>query len=61
VIYAVTDVVEDRVVLDGNHPLAGIAIEFRCKIRDVRAATPREIAAGRAADPGELRIRVADA
>jgi FKBP-type peptidyl-prolyl cis-trans isomerase SlyD len=61
VIYAVTDIAEDRVVLDGNHPLAGIAIEFRCKVRDVRAATPREIADGHAAEPDELCIRVADA
>jgi FKBP-type peptidyl-prolyl cis-trans isomerase SlyD len=61
VIYAVTDLAEDRVVLDGNHPLAGIAIEFRCTVRDVRAATPREIADGHAAAPDELRLRVADA
>jgi FKBP-type peptidyl-prolyl cis-trans isomerase SlyD len=61
VIYAVTDIAEDRVVLDGNHPLAGIAIEFRLTVRDVRAATPREIADGRAAVPDELGIRVADA
>ena len=60
VIYAVTDIAADRVVLDGNHPLAGIAIEFRCKIRNVRAATPREIEDGHAAEPDELRVRVAD-
>jgi len=60
VIYAVTDIAEDRVVLDGNHPLAGIAIEFRCKVRDVRRATPREIEDGGAAEPDELRIRVAN-
>ncbi len=60
VIYAVTDIAGDRVVLDGNHPLAGIAIEFRCKVRDVRAATAREIAAGHAAEPGELQVRVAE-
>jgi FKBP-type peptidyl-prolyl cis-trans isomerase SlyD len=61
VIYAVTDIADDRVVLDGNHPLAGIAIEFRGTVRDVRAATPGEIADGHAAEPGELRLRVADA
>jgi FKBP-type peptidyl-prolyl cis-trans isomerase SlyD len=60
VIYAVTDIAEDRVVLDGNHPLAGIAVEFRCKVRGVRAATTREIEDGHAAEPGELRLRVAD-
>jgi FKBP-type peptidyl-prolyl cis-trans isomerase SlyD len=60
VIYTVTDVAGDRVVLDGNHPLAGIAVEFRCRVRDVRAATAREIEEGGAAEPGELRLRVAD-
>jgi FKBP-type peptidyl-prolyl cis-trans isomerase SlyD len=61
VIYAVTDIADDRVVLDGNHPLAGIAVEFRCKVREVRAATAREIEDGHAAEPDELRVRVADA
>jgi len=60
VIYTVTDIAGDRVVLDGNHPLAGIAVEFRCTVREVRAATPREVAAGRAAAPGELTLRVGD-
>jgi FKBP-type peptidyl-prolyl cis-trans isomerase SlyD len=60
VIYAVTDIAEGRVVLDGNHPLAGIAIEFRCKVRDVRAATAREIEDGHAAELDDLRICVAD-
>ena len=27
-IYTVTDVAEDKVVLDGNHPLAGMALRF---------------------------------
>jgi FKBP-type peptidyl-prolyl cis-trans isomerase SlyD len=61
VIYAVTDIADGRVVLDGNHPLAGIAVEFRCKVREVRAATAREIADGHAAEPDELRVRVAGA
>jgi FKBP-type peptidyl-prolyl cis-trans isomerase SlyD len=61
VIYTVTDVAGDKVVLDGNHPLAGIAIEFRAKVREVRGATVDEIAAGRVEDPGAFRLRVADA
>lgn len=59
VIYTVTDIAGDRVVLDGNHPLAGIAVEFRCAVRGVRVATAREIEAGTAAAPSELRLRVA--
>ena len=61
VIYTVTDVAGDTVVLDGNHPLAGIAIEFRATVREVRGATADEIEAGHAEDPGAFRLRVADA
>ena len=60
VIYTVTDVAGDKVVLDGNHPLAGIAIEFRATVREVRGATADELEAGHADDPGALRFRVAD-
>jgi FKBP-type peptidyl-prolyl cis-trans isomerase SlyD len=60
VIYTVTDVAGDKVVLDGNHPLAGIAIEFRATVREVRGATVDELEAGHADDPGALRFRVAD-
>jgi FKBP-type peptidyl-prolyl cis-trans isomerase SlyD len=59
VIYTVTDVADDKVVLDGNHPLAGIAIEFRATVREVRGATADELEAGCADDPGALRFRVA--
>ena len=30
--------------LDGNHPLAGKALRFACKVTEVRAATAEEIA-----------------
>jgi len=59
VIYSVTDIADERVVLDGNHPLAGIAIEFRCTVRDVRPAVAREIAEGHAEEAGELRLGIA--
>ena len=42
-IYTVTEVYPDHVVLDGNHPLAGIALRLELK---VRAATAGEIEAG---------------
>ncbi len=61
VIYTVTDIAGDKVVLDGNHPLAGIAIEFRATVREVRGATADEIEAGHTDDPGALRFRIADA
>lgn len=44
VIYTVTEVYDSHVVLDGNHPLAGIALRLLLKVRDVREATPEEIA-----------------
>lgn len=45
-IFTVTDIADDKVVLDGNHPLAGIALRFALKVADVRAATPEEIEHG---------------
>ena len=46
VIYVVTEVYPTHVVLDGNHPLAGVAIRLDIKVHDVREATPEEIEAG---------------
>ncbi len=34
-VYVVTDVAEDKVVLDGNHPLAGMALRFALTVKDV--------------------------
>ena len=38
------DIADDKVVLDGNHPLAGIALRFALNVADVRVATDEEIA-----------------
>jgi FKBP-type peptidyl-prolyl cis-trans isomerase SlyD len=45
-IYRVTDIANDKVVLDANHPLAGIALVFTCSVTDVRPASAEEIAHG---------------
>jgi FKBP-type peptidyl-prolyl cis-trans isomerase SlyD len=45
-IYTVTDIADDQVVLDGNHPLAGMALKFACTVVTVRAATDGEIERG---------------
>ncbi|MGZ8259116.1 MAG: FKBP-type peptidyl-prolyl cis-trans isomerase [Caldimonas sp.] len=45
-VYTVTEVYPDHVVLDGNHPLAGIALRLSLVVRDVREATEDEIEAG---------------
>jgi FKBP-type peptidyl-prolyl cis-trans isomerase SlyD len=48
-VYVVTDLAEDKVVLDGNHPLAGLALNVECKVLAVRAATEDELRRGEAA------------
>ena len=45
-IYTVTEVAQDKVVVDGNHPLAGQTLNFSCTVIEVRAATPEEITHG---------------
>jgi FKBP-type peptidyl-prolyl cis-trans isomerase SlyD len=45
-VYTVTDVAEDKVVVDGNHPLAGKALDFNCTVAAVRAATQEEMSHG---------------
>jgi FKBP-type peptidyl-prolyl cis-trans isomerase SlyD len=45
-LYIVTDVAAGKVVLDGNHPLAGMALRFSLQILSIRAASPEEIARG---------------
>ena len=50
-IYTVTEVYPGHVVLDGNHPLAGIALRLDLVVRDVRAATEAEIEAGSVGQP----------
>jgi FKBP-type peptidyl-prolyl cis-trans isomerase SlyD len=49
-IYMVTDIAGDQVVLDGNHPLAGMALNFACTVVAVREATGGEIERGYADD-----------
>ncbi|CAH0444731.1 FKBP-type peptidyl-prolyl cis-trans isomerase SlyD [Ralstonia syzygii subsp. syzygii] len=58
IIYTVTDVAEDKVVLDGNHPLAGMALRFELRVTDVREATAEEIEHGHV--HGENGLEVAD-
>jgi FKBP-type peptidyl-prolyl cis-trans isomerase SlyD len=45
-IYTVTEIYPEHVVLDGNHPLAGIAIRLAIKVESVRDATEDEIGQG---------------
>ncbi len=44
--YVVTDIYPEHVVLDGNHPLSGIALRLSLKVESMRQATADEQAAG---------------
>ncbi|MEP6998517.1 MAG: peptidylprolyl isomerase [Betaproteobacteria bacterium] len=46
IVYTVTDIAEGKVVVDGNHPLAGKCLRFDCTVIDVRPATSEELAHG---------------
>lgn len=38
----ITDVTENEIVLDGNHPLAGVELHFTVRITDIALEDPRE-------------------
>lgn len=42
----IIDETEDEVVVDGNHPLAGVTLHFSVEVLEVREATEDEIAHG---------------
>lgn len=43
ILYTVTDIADDKVVLDGNHPAAGERLIYSGKITDVRLASKQEL------------------
>jgi FKBP-type peptidyl-prolyl cis-trans isomerase SlyD len=45
-LYFVSDIYPDHVVMDGNHPLAGIALRIRLKVHAVREALADEVGRG---------------
>jgi FKBP-type peptidyl-prolyl cis-trans isomerase SlyD len=55
-IYTVTEVYPEHVVLDGNHPLAGIALQLAVTVRGVRAATADEIEHQSVDDEGPVSL-----
>jgi FKBP-type peptidyl-prolyl cis-trans isomerase SlyD len=54
-LYTVTDIYPEHVVLDGNHPLAGIALRLTLHVHRVREATEEEIGSG-SAGTGFFRV-----
>jgi FKBP-type peptidyl-prolyl cis-trans isomerase SlyD len=51
-IYTVTSIADDKIVVDANHPLAGKTVQFNCTITDVRPATQEELHHGHVHGPG---------
>jgi FKBP-type peptidyl-prolyl cis-trans isomerase SlyD len=47
-VYTVTDIADDKVIVDGNHPLAGMTLRFDCTVTAVRPATAEELSHGHA-------------
>ena len=44
-VYTITEIYPSHVVLDGNHPLAGIGLQLAVTVCEVREATEDEVAA----------------
>ena len=51
-LYTITDIADGKVVVDGNHPLAGVSLIFDVTIAEVRAATSEELTHGHVHGPG---------
>ena len=51
-VFRVTELSDTEATLDANHPLAGRTVEMHCEVKEVRAATPEEIAHGHVHSPG---------
>ncbi len=52
IVVTVTDVEGDDITVDGNHPLAGVNLNFGVKVVDVREASQEEIDHGHVHGPG---------
>lgn len=51
IIYRITDIADGKVVVDGNHPLAGVALLFDIKVQEIRKATEEELSHGHVHGP----------
>lgn len=39
----VIEVLDNEVILDGNHPMAGLTLNFEVEVKEIRDATPEEL------------------
>lgn len=53
-VVTILEVGEEEVVIDGNHPLAGMRLNFDVDIQEVRDATEEETSHGHAHGPGSV-------
>lgn len=51
-VFTVKEVKDGKVLLDGNHPLAGVTLHFDVEVTAVREATPEELSHGHVHGPG---------
>ncbi len=51
-VMTIVDLSDETVVLDGNHPLAGMTLNFAIQVRNIREATQEEISHGHVHGPG---------
>jgi len=56
VLYTISEIYPEQVVLDGNHPLAGIALRLQLKVCGIREATVDEFGRG-TAGTGFFRVQ----
>ena len=57
VVYTVTDIADGKVVVDGNHPLAGMALKFVATVVELRPATATELENRGADDSASVIMR----
>jgi FKBP-type peptidyl-prolyl cis-trans isomerase SlyD len=61
VVLQVVEVNEDSVLVDANHPLAGMTLHYEVEVKKLRAATEKEIEeAGRAMDEAHDHVHGED-
>jgi FKBP-type peptidyl-prolyl cis-trans isomerase SlyD len=59
VLYTITEIYPEHVVLDGNHPLSGIALRLHLKVESVREASEEEVGHG-SCGTGFFKIEVGE-
>ena len=51
--FVVSDIGDNQLTVDGNHPFAGKTVTFKVKVAEVRDATAEELSSGQPSTPGQ--------